>query len=127
MRYHLYAVRCATQNHYNDCSICRHLLISRNTKVTAVTAIEDFVSILEPLLPYIHRIEPMYPLMSATDASHCNYCAKEVIVDGIRLVVPRVLEAEEDGTWSMLAIVPQATGALHFRLYITYRPSSLGT
>ena len=92
-----------------------------------VTTIEDFVSILEPLLPYIHRIEPMYPLMSATDASHCNYCVKEVIVDGIRLVVPRVLEAEEDSTWSMLAIVPQATDVLRFRLYITYRPSSRGT
>lgn len=90
---------------------------------------ESFVSILEPLPPYIHCIESTYPLISAPNAFLVVVVAgKEVIVHGDRLVVPRVLEAEENGTWRELAIVTQITNKPHCSVFLlTYHPSSLGT
>jgi len=63
-----------------------------------------FSSIQEPFLPYIHRIEPSCPLISSPNAFSVVIAAgMEVIIYGNRLVVPGVLEAEENGTWSTLA------------------------
>jgi hypothetical protein len=51
-------------------------------------------------------MESTYPLISAPNAFLVVVVAgKEVIVHGNRLVVPRVLEAEENGTWRELAVV----------------------